>query len=161
MSEEHAHIVPYKTFFSIWVALLILTGVTFYLIVPLLGIRRAQSAEEKLTLKRRVDAFDEWSVVKDRRAFYTAVVLVIAVLLLFAVSDVLGVGLKVFLQVPLDPLPISVELLWRHIRDFARVHEGLNLLHILLGPIQHRFLGREAGRADHDEEGNTGDRQWD
>jgi cytochrome c oxidase subunit 4 len=28
MSEEHAHIVPYKTFLSIWVALLILTGIT-------------------------------------------------------------------------------------------------------------------------------------
>jgi cytochrome c oxidase subunit 4 len=28
MSEEHAHIVPYKTFLIIWVALLILTGIT-------------------------------------------------------------------------------------------------------------------------------------
>ncbi len=28
MSEEHAHIVPYKTFLIIWLALLILTGIT-------------------------------------------------------------------------------------------------------------------------------------
>ena len=28
MTEEHTHIVPYKTFAIIWVALLILTGVT-------------------------------------------------------------------------------------------------------------------------------------
>jgi cytochrome c oxidase subunit 4 len=28
MSEEHAHIVPYKTFLVVWVALLILTGIT-------------------------------------------------------------------------------------------------------------------------------------
>lgn len=28
MTEEHAHIVPYKTFVLIWIALLILTGVT-------------------------------------------------------------------------------------------------------------------------------------
>jgi cytochrome c oxidase subunit 4 len=28
MSEEHAHIVSYKTFLIIWVALLILTGIT-------------------------------------------------------------------------------------------------------------------------------------
>ena len=28
MTEEHAHIVPYKTFLIIWVALLILTAVT-------------------------------------------------------------------------------------------------------------------------------------
>jgi len=30
MSEEHAHIVPYKTFMGIWIALLILTGVTVW-----------------------------------------------------------------------------------------------------------------------------------
>ena len=30
MSEEHAHIVPYKTFMIIWIALLILTGVTVW-----------------------------------------------------------------------------------------------------------------------------------
>ncbi len=30
MSEEHAHIVPYKTFMMIWIALLILTGVTVW-----------------------------------------------------------------------------------------------------------------------------------
>jgi len=28
MSEEHVHIVPYKTFLIVWVALLILTGTT-------------------------------------------------------------------------------------------------------------------------------------
>lgn len=28
MSEEHAHIVPYKTFAIVWVGLLILTGIT-------------------------------------------------------------------------------------------------------------------------------------
>jgi cytochrome c oxidase subunit 4 len=30
MSEEHAHIVPYSTFMYIWIALLILTGVTVW-----------------------------------------------------------------------------------------------------------------------------------
>ena len=30
MSEEQAHIVPYKTFMMIWIALLILTGVTVW-----------------------------------------------------------------------------------------------------------------------------------
>jgi len=28
MTEEHAHIVPYRTFFIVWIALLLLTGVT-------------------------------------------------------------------------------------------------------------------------------------
>ena len=28
MSEEHAHIVPYKTFAIVWIVLLILTGIT-------------------------------------------------------------------------------------------------------------------------------------
>ena len=30
MSEEHAHIVPYKTFLIVWFALLLLTGVTVW-----------------------------------------------------------------------------------------------------------------------------------
>lgn len=30
MSEEHAHIVPYKTFMIIWIALLVLTGITVW-----------------------------------------------------------------------------------------------------------------------------------
>ena len=30
MSEEHAHIVPYKTFITVWIALLVLTGVTVW-----------------------------------------------------------------------------------------------------------------------------------
>ena len=30
MTEEHAHIVPYRTFLIVWVALLILTGVTVW-----------------------------------------------------------------------------------------------------------------------------------
>ena len=28
MSETHAHIVPYRTFFIVWIALLVLTGIT-------------------------------------------------------------------------------------------------------------------------------------
>jgi cytochrome c oxidase subunit 4 len=28
MTEEHAHIIPYRTFIIVWIALLILTGVT-------------------------------------------------------------------------------------------------------------------------------------
>ena len=30
MSEEHAHIVPYKTFMIVWIALLFLTGITVW-----------------------------------------------------------------------------------------------------------------------------------
>ena len=30
MSEEHTHIVPYSTFMYIWIALLILTGITVW-----------------------------------------------------------------------------------------------------------------------------------
>jgi len=28
MTEEHAHIVPYRTFIVVWIALLVLTGIT-------------------------------------------------------------------------------------------------------------------------------------
>lgn len=73
---------------------LILTTLTFYLLVYLLGIQKVRSPEEKQLLQRRVDAFDEWSVVKNQRAFYVAIGFLITVLLLFGISDFLPVGLE-------------------------------------------------------------------
>jgi len=37
MSEAHAHIVPYKTFMIIWIALLVLTGITVWVAQHNLG----------------------------------------------------------------------------------------------------------------------------
>ena len=51
MSEEHAHIVPYKTFMIIWVALLILTGVTVWVAQYNLGPLNIWVALSIATLK--------------------------------------------------------------------------------------------------------------
>jgi Na+/H+ antiporter NhaD/arsenite permease-like protein len=67
---------------------------TFYFLVYILKIRDIKSNKNSQILKNRVEAFDEWSVVKDRKAFYSAVILMAAVLLLFTVADFLGVGLE-------------------------------------------------------------------
>jgi Na+/H+ antiporter NhaD/arsenite permease-like protein len=68
--------------------------ITFYLLAHIMGIRKVKAYEENQVLKRRVEAFDEWSIVKDRNAFYSAAAIMIVVLLLFAVADLLGVGLE-------------------------------------------------------------------
>ncbi len=51
MSEEHAHIVPYSTFLYIWVALLILTGVTVWVAQYNLGALNIWVALGIATLK--------------------------------------------------------------------------------------------------------------
>mgnify|MGYP001552605534 FL=1 len=51
MSEEHAHIVPYKTFMIIWIALLILTGVTVWVAQYNLGPLNIWVALSIATLK--------------------------------------------------------------------------------------------------------------
>ena len=51
MSEEHAHIVPYKTFMGIWIALLILTGVTVWVAQYNLGPLNIWVALSIATLK--------------------------------------------------------------------------------------------------------------
>ncbi|MEJ2199254.1 MAG: cytochrome C oxidase subunit IV family protein [Desulfuromonadales bacterium] len=51
MSEEHAHIVPYKTFMGIWIALLILTGVTVWVAQHNLGPLNIWVALSIATLK--------------------------------------------------------------------------------------------------------------
>ena len=51
MTEEHAHIVPYKTFLMIWIALLILTGVTVWVAQYNLGALNIWVALGIATLK--------------------------------------------------------------------------------------------------------------
>ena len=51
MSEEHAHIVPYKTFLFIWVALLILTGITIWVAQYHFGVWNVWIALAIATLK--------------------------------------------------------------------------------------------------------------
>jgi Na+/H+ antiporter NhaD/arsenite permease-like protein len=87
--------IGFLEFLKISLPLCLIIGlITFYLLAHLLGIGNASSNKEKQILKSRVEAFDEWSVVKDRKSFYFSVVIMIAVLFLFSVADLLGVGLE-------------------------------------------------------------------
>lgn len=51
MSEEHAHIVPYKTFAIVWIGLLILTGTTIAVAQFDLGAMNVWAALGIATLK--------------------------------------------------------------------------------------------------------------
>ena len=65
MSEEHAHIVPYKTFMGIWIALLILTGITVWV------AQYNSSATRELAARRSVSEVAKpphwWSNVSTGR----------------------------------------------------------------------------------------------
>ena len=68
--------------------------VSFLLLLRILGIRGAENEEDMEALRMKVDSFDEWSVVKDRKAFRNMILVIGAVLVLFVVSDWLNYGLE-------------------------------------------------------------------
>lgn len=68
--------------------------VSFLLLLRILGIRDAETEEDMEALRMKVDSFDEWSVVKDRKAFRNMILVIGAVLVLFVVSDWLNYGLE-------------------------------------------------------------------
>jgi Na+/H+ antiporter NhaD/arsenite permease-like protein len=57
--------------------------VSFLLLLRILGIRGAETEEDMDALRMKVDSFDEWSVVKDRKAFRNMILVIGAVLVLF------------------------------------------------------------------------------
>jgi Na+/H+ antiporter NhaD/arsenite permease-like protein len=73
---------------------LTISVITFYLLLYILDIKKVKSDKERQVLKHRVEAFEEWNVIKNRTAFYSAVALMIIVLFLFTITDVLEVGLE-------------------------------------------------------------------
>ncbi len=52
-----------------------------------------QSAEEKAALQERIDQFDPWALVEDRRLLYRSAVILIATVIGFALAQQLGVGM--------------------------------------------------------------------
>ncbi len=68
---------------------LVLLGVTFFVFKRVFGMGEAGVARASL------ESLDEWSVIKDKRKFYSSVALMFIVLIFFAISDLLRVGLPV------------------------------------------------------------------
>jgi Na+/H+ antiporter NhaD/arsenite permease-like protein len=77
------------------IPLSVIVGViSYFLLIRILDVRGAESESVRDDLKRKVDAFDEWSVVNNKPAFKKMVVVIGIVLVLFVFSDWLRFGLE-------------------------------------------------------------------
>ena len=72
---------------------LIVAMITFQVLINLLGVRKPISNEQKANLQEKVETFDEWSVVKNKKIFYRSIVIMSIILFLLTIGDFLGVGL--------------------------------------------------------------------
>jgi len=83
MSEEHAHIVPYSTFLIIWVALLILTGVTVWVAQYNLGPLNIWVALGIATLKSSLVVAIFMHMKYENRLFKISLLAALAILAIF------------------------------------------------------------------------------
>jgi len=83
MSEEHAHIVPYKTFMLIWVALLILTGITVWVAQYNLGPLNIWVALGIATLKSSLVVAVFMHMKYESRLFKIALLAALSILAIF------------------------------------------------------------------------------
>ena len=83
MSEEHAHIVPYKTFMGIWIALLILTGITVWVAQYNLGPLNIWVALGIATLKSSLVVAIFMHMKYESRLFKISLLSALAILAIF------------------------------------------------------------------------------
>ncbi len=83
MSEEHAHIVPYKTFAIVWIALLILTGITIAVAQYNLGALNIWVALGIATLKSGLVVAVFMHMKYENRLFKLALFAALAILAIF------------------------------------------------------------------------------
>jgi cytochrome c oxidase subunit 4 len=83
MSEEHAHIVPYKTFAIVWVALLILTGITIAVAQYNLGALNIWVALGIATLKAGLVVAVFMHMKYENRLFKLALFAALGILAIF------------------------------------------------------------------------------
>jgi Na+/H+ antiporter NhaD/arsenite permease-like protein len=72
---------------------MIVTPITFQILIILLRVKKPISDERKAIQQQKVETFDEWSVVKDKRTFYRIITVMTITLILLTIGDLLGVGL--------------------------------------------------------------------
>ena len=72
---------------------MIVTPITFQILIILLRVKTPISDERKAILRQKLETFDEWSVVKDKRIFYRSITVMTITLILLTIGDFLGVGL--------------------------------------------------------------------
>ena len=83
MSEEHPHIVPYKTFAIVWVGLLILTGITVAVAQYNLGAWNVWVALGIATLKAGLVVAVFMHMKYENRLFKLALFAALAILAIF------------------------------------------------------------------------------
>jgi cytochrome c oxidase subunit 4 len=83
MSEEHAHIVPYKTFMGIWIVLLILTGITVWVAQYNLGPLNIWVALGIATLKSSLVVAVFMHMKYESRLFKISLLSALAILAIF------------------------------------------------------------------------------
>lgn len=83
MTEEHTHIVPYKTFLIIWIALLILTGVTIVVAQYNLGPLNIWVALGIATLKSSLVVAIFMHMKYENRLFKISLLAALAILAIF------------------------------------------------------------------------------
>jgi len=77
------------------IPLSIIVGITsYFVLLRLLNVKGAESEGIRDDMRKKVDAFDEWSVVNDKQAFRNMILVIGAVLVLFVFSDWLSFGLE-------------------------------------------------------------------
>ncbi|MBT8172335.1 anion permease [Candidatus Bathyarchaeota archaeon] len=72
---------------------LVITAVTFQVLIHLFKIKKPLSNEQREGLKEKVGKFDEWSVIEDKKTFYRSISVMAITLVLLASADFLGIGL--------------------------------------------------------------------
>jgi Na+/H+ antiporter NhaD/arsenite permease-like protein len=72
---------------------IIVTLITFQILLMVLKVKKPITKKEKQNLKLKVDAFDEWSVVKSKKKFYRSIAIMVITLVGLTTADFLGVGL--------------------------------------------------------------------
>ena len=83
MSQEHAHIVPYRTFLMVWVALLILTGVTVWVAQYNLGALNIWVALTIASLKSGLVIAIFMHMKYEQRLFKLALLSALVILAIF------------------------------------------------------------------------------
>jgi Na+/H+ antiporter NhaD/arsenite permease-like protein len=72
---------------------MIVAPITFQILIILLRVKKPISDERKAIQRQKVETFDEWSVVKDKRTFYRSITVMTITLILLTIGDLFGVGL--------------------------------------------------------------------
>ncbi|MHA2032558.1 MAG: SLC13 family permease [Candidatus Kariarchaeaceae archaeon] len=87
--------IGFLEYLAVSIPLAIIVGTTsYFLLIRVLRVKDTESELLKEEMRKKVEAFDEWSVVKDRKAFRNLIIVISLVLVLFVISDVLKFGLE-------------------------------------------------------------------